>query len=306
MAISLTSIRDLLKPGLYAVEGEYERIENQYSKIFTDRKSTMAVERKVQNAYLSYAQFKSEGGQTKADNNAGERWVYNAESFEVGLMYAITRKAIDDNLYKSEFKPQALGLLDSFKEFKEVQAASVFNLGTTYNTSVGGDGQAFFSTAHPIDGNTIANEFSTALDLNESSLLQGMINVRSNWQDERGLKIRARAEKLIVPINLEPVAIRLTKSELRPGTANNDVNAILTTSGGLPGGYFVWDYLTSNYAWFLLTNTAKDSLLMMKRVPFETDMQVDFTTDNLLVKGYERYVPIYNDWRAAYGSFPTS
>jgi hypothetical protein len=27
----------------------------------------------------------------------------------------------------------------------------------------------------------------------------------------------------------------------------------------------------------------------MSRIAFETDMQVDFMTDNLLVKGYERY-----------------
>jgi hypothetical protein len=44
----------------------------------------------------------------------------------------------------------------------------------------------------------------------------------------------------------------------------------------------------------------------MERVPFETDMQVDFTTDNLLVKGYERYSFGYYDWRNTWGSFPTS
>ena len=306
MPVALTSIRDLLKPGLYAVEGKYEMIENQWSKVFTTRKSTLAVERKVQNRFLGLAQLKTEGGQTAFDNNAGERWVYNAESFEVGLGYAITRKAIDDNLYKSEFNPTNLQLLDSFNQFKEIQSANIFNNGQTYDSTIGGDGVALFSTAHPVDGSTVANTFSTALDLNESSLLQGMINIRANFVNEANLKIYARARKLVVPVALEPVAIRLTKTELRPGTANNDVNAILSTGGGLPDGYMVWDYLTSNYAWFLTTNYAKDGLLMMKRIAFETDMQVDFTTDNLLVKGYERYTPTYNDWRVAYGSFPTS
>lgn len=305
MPVSLTSIRDLLKPGLYAVEGKYDMIENQWSKVFTTRKSTMAVERKVQNRFLGLAQLKTEGGQTAFDNNAGERWVYNAESFEVGLGYAITRKAIDDNLYKSEFNPTNLQLLDSFNQFKEIQSADIFNSGTTLIPNIGGDGQPLFSTAHPVDGATFANTFSTPLDLNESSLLQGMINIRQNFVNEANLKIYARARKLVVPVPLEPVAIRLTKTELRPGTANNDVNAILSTGGGLPDGYMVWDYLTSNYAWFLLTNYAKDGLLMMKRISFETDMQVDFTTDNLLVKGYERYTPTYNDPRVAFGSFPT-
>ena len=306
MPVALTSIRDLLRPGLYAVEGKYDMIPTQYSSVFTTRKSTMAVERKVQNRFLGLAQLKNEGGQTAFDNNAGERFVYNAESFEVGLGYAITRKAIDDNLYKSEFNPTNLQLLDSFNQFKEIQAANIFNSGQTYDSSIGGDGVALFSTAHPVDGSTVANTFSTALDLNESSLLQAMENIRKNFVNEAGLKIYARGRKLLVPVKLEQVAVRLTKTELRPGTANNDVNAILSVAGGLPEGYMVWDYLTSDTYWFLTTNYAKDALLMMQRVKFETDMQVDFTTDNLLVKGYERYIPTYNDWRAAYGAFPSS
>jgi len=82
------------------------------------------------------------------------------------------------------------------------------------------------------------------------------------------------------------------------------VNAILFTGGGIPEGYMVMDFLTSNYAWFLLTNIK--GLVYMDRIPFEMDMQVDFTTDNLLVKGYERYSVGYYNWRAIYGSFPTS
>jgi hypothetical protein len=41
--------------------------------------------------------------------------------------------------------------------------------------------------------------------------------------------------------------------------------------------------LTSTKAWFLLTNI--DGLSYMERVKYESDMQVDFVTDNLLVKG---------------------
>ena len=76
------------------------------------------------------------------------------------------------------------------------------------------------------------------------------------------------------------------------------------TGGGLPEGYMVNDFLTSQYAWFLLTNI--DGLAYMERVKFESDMQVDFVTDNLLVKGYERYSFGYFNFRAIYGSFPTS
>jgi len=308
MAIALGSIRDLLLPGLAGLPGKYDEIEKEYDKIFKKADSNMAQERWSSMAYLPLAQLKTEGGPTAFDNNAGEFYATNMTHIEVGLGYAITRKAIDDNLYKTQFQPSNLGLAFSFNQFKEINAASVLNNATVVGASItGGDGQALCSTAHPVmpgNGITIANRPAVDQDLGEGSLLNAMISVRQNWRDNRGLKILGRARKLVVPPALEPIAIRLTKSELRPGTSNNDVNAILMTAGGLPEGYMVNDYLTSLYSWFLLTQN--EGLIHLVRKPFEVDMQVDFITDNLLVKGYERYSFGYYDWRAIYGSFPTS
>ena len=303
MAVNLSAIKDLLLPGLRGIEGKYEMIPSQYDKIFTKHDSKMALERTAEMRFLGLAQLKTEGGQTAFDNSAGERYVYNQEHTEIGLGYAITRKAIDDNLYKTQFMPSNLGLIESFQQTKEIYGANVLNTATTYNAAVGGDGKALCATDHPIDGGTVSNRPSVDVDLNESTLLNGMIAIRTNFKDQAGLKVFARGRRLVVPPALEPVAIRLTKTELRPGTADNDVNAIMMTAGGLPEGYMVNDYLTSARAWFLLTNI--DGLSYMERVKFETDMQVDFVTDNLLVKGYERYSFGYYNWRAIYGSFPT-
>jgi hypothetical protein len=279
-------------------------IPAQYDKIFTKHDSKMALERTAEMRYLGLAQLKTEGGQTAFDSNAGERFVYNQEHTEIALGYAITRKAIDDNLYKTQFHPSNLGLIESFQQTKEIYGANILNTATTYNASIGGDGKALCATDHPIDGGTVANKPAIQVDLNEASLLNSMIAVRTNFKDQAGLKVFARARKLIVPPQLEPVAIRLTKTELRPGTADNDVNAILTTAGGLPEGYMVNDFLTSAYSWFLMTNI--DGLSYMERIKFETDMQVDFVTDNLLVKGYERYSFGYYNFRSIFGSFPTA
>ena len=304
MAVNLSAIKDLLLPGLRGIEGKYEMIPSQYDKIFTKHDSKLALERTAEMRFLGLAQLKTEGAQTSFDNGAGERFVYNQEHTEIGLGYAITRKAIDDNLYKTQVHPSNLGLIESFQQTKEIYGANVLNTATTYNSSIGGDGVALCSTSHPIDGGTVANTPSTQVDLNEATLLNAMISIRSNFKDQAGLKVFARGRKLIVPPQLEPVAIRLTKTELRPGTADNDVNAILSTAGGLPEGYMVNDFLTSAYAWFLLTNI--DGLSYMERIKFESDMQVDFVTDNLLVKGYERYSFGYYNWRSIYGAFPTS
>jgi hypothetical protein len=304
MAINLSQIKDLLLPGLRGLTGKYEQIPRQWDKVFTKFNSDMALERTAEMRYLPVAMLKTEGGQTKFDNNSGERYVFNQEHLEIAIGFAITRKAIDDNLYKSQFHPSNLGLQESFSQAEEIYAANVLNTATTYNASVGGDGVALCSTAHPIDGGTYANTPTTQIGLNEASLLNAMISIRTNFKDQAGLRMFSRGRKLIVPPQLEPVAIRLTKTELRPGTADNDVNAILSTAGGIPEGHLVMDFLTSNYAWFMLTNVA--GLAMMSRKPFETDMQVDFITDNLLTKGYQRYSFSYFNGRSIWGSFPTS
>ena len=304
MPVALAQIRDLLLPGLWGISGKYPQIERQWNKLFKSTDSKMALERRASMRYLGYAQLKQEGSPTSFDNAAGQRYVYNQEHRELGLGYAITRKAIDDNLYKAEFGPSNDGLMASFVQTEELYGADVFNSGTTFNTAVGGDGVALFSTAHPIDGTTIANRPSPDVDLNETSLLNAGITVRSNWLDNAGLKMYARAQKLVIPTELEPPAIRLYRSELRPGTSTNDVNAVKGMNESFKEGFIINDYLTSAFAWFLLTNV--DGLIFMNRIPFEMDMSVEFTTDNLLVKGYQRYSFGYFDWRSCWGTFPTS
>jgi len=304
MPINLSSIKNELLPGLRALTGKYDQIPREWDQIFDVGKSEMALERTVEMAYLGYAQLKTEGAATTFDNSAGERFTYNQEHTELALGYAITRKAVDDNLYKRQFNPANLNMMQSFNQTQEILAANVLNTAGVYNAAVGGDGVSLVNASHPVDGGTYSNTFSTAADLNESSLLNAMIQIRTGFVDQRGLKLYARGRKLVIPPQLEPTALRLIKTALRPGTADNDINAIMFTTGGLKDGYLVDDYLTSPYAWFLLTNIP--GLLYLERVPFEMDMQVDFTTDNLLVKGYHRYSFSYYNPRAIFGTFPTS
>src|ERR1700690_4305278 len=222
MPIAIASIRSELLPGLFDVRGSYDMIPRQWDKVFTTRNSNIAVERSTQMRFMGLPYLKDEGAATQFDNNAGERFIWNFVHQEIALGYAITRKAIDDNLYKAQFNPTNLKLQEAFAQFKETQGANILNLGFTYNSSQIGDGVALFSTAHPYDGGTWANTSATPKSLNESSLLANMTNVRTQFVNERGLRIMSRARRLIVPPNLEQVAIRLMKTELRPGTADND------------------------------------------------------------------------------------
>jgi hypothetical protein len=303
MAVNVAALYDLTRPGLRGIEGRYKMIPRQWPKVFMRGVSKMGVERTAVVRMLSLAQLKFEGGATQMDNNAGERFIYNHEAFEVGLGYAITRKAIADNLYEQQFPASNLDLQKSFEQTEEIYTANVLNTASTYNPNIGGDGVALLSASHPIDGGTIANTPTTQQDLNEGSLLTALTSVRTNFKDQAGKKIFARGRKMIVHPNNEWVAARLIHTPLRPGTGDNDISALQAT-GSLPEKYEVMDFLTNAPWWFVQTTI--DGLIFLEREPFEMSMEVDFITDNLLVKGYQRYYVGYSDPLCIYGNTPTT
>lgn len=302
MATNTSAIPALLLPGIRKLKGDYAQIPTQYSQIFATGTSDMQVERTVHMRYLPTAQLKISGTPTSFDNGAGQRYTYNHLHVAYGLGYSFTREAIDDNLYKTQFDPTNLGLMKSFKQTKEIVAAGVLNTGNVANSSIGADGVALFSTAHPVDGNTVPNTSTVQVALNENTLLMANNMIR-RFRDYANLLISAQGRKLVVPVELRHVAKRLMDTPLRTGTANNDVSAI-RESHDLADGYIVMDFLTSPYAWFVISDLG--GLICLDRVPFEASMQVDFTTDNLLVKAYERYYIGYDDWRCAVGFYPTN
>src|SRR5579885_821114 len=300
MATTTSNIPSLLLPGVRKLKGEYQQIKTQWSAIFAQGKSDMAVERTLSMAYLPLPELKTSGAQTQFDNLAGQRFTYNHVHIAVGLGYAFTREAIDDNLYRTQFNPANLGLLRSFKQMKEILAASVLNTGNVLTPGLGGDNVPLFSTAPLVDGFTIATTPAVQVGLNENTLMMANNQIR-RFRDNRGLLMGFQGRKLVVPVELRHLAKRIVETPLRPGTANNDV-ASVKENDDLQDGYIVMDFLTSPFAWFVLSDAG--GLIYLERKPFETSMQVEFTTDNLLIKAYERYYLGYDDWRAAWGSFP--
>lgn len=302
MAITTSNIPALLLPGIRKIKGDYPQIKTQWSQVFAQHHSDMAFERTESMRYLPLPQLKGSGQQTQFDSLAGQRFTYNHVHLAIGLGYSFTREAIDDNLYKTQFDPANLGLLKSFKQMKEILGAAVFNTGNVLNAQIGADNVALFSASHPVDGYSIPNTPNVQVGLNENTLLMANNQIR-RFRDNAGLLIGAQARKLLVPVELRHVAKRLMETQLRPGTTDNDV-ASLKENDDLRDGYLVMDFFTSPYAWFVLSD--QGGFIYLERVPFETSMQVDFTTDNLLVKAYERYYLGYDDWRAGYGVFATN
>ena len=300
MAISRAQLLKELLPGLNALFGlEYARYGEEHKEIYETETSERSFEEETKLSGFSAAPVKNEGAAIAYDN-AQEAWTarYNHETIALG--FSITEEAIEDNLYDSLSARYTKGLARAMAYTKQVKAASVLNNG--YNTAyAGGDGQALFSTAHPlVNGGTNANTFVTPADLNETSLEASVIQIAA-WTDERGLLIAARPKKLIVPPALMFVATRLLETELRVGTNNNDINAI-KNNGAIPEGYTVNHFLTSTNTWFLTTDVP-NGMKHFERIPLQNSMDGDFDTGNVRYKSRERYSFGYSDPLGMFSSY---
>ena len=162
-----------------------------------------------------------------------------------------------------------------------------------------GDGVNLFSTSHPTIAGTVSNTLAVAADLNETSLEQSLIDIAA-LTDERGLKIAAKATKMIVPSALQFQAERLMKSEGRTQTADNDINAV-RSMGMVPQGYRVNNFLTDPNAFYLITDVP-NGMKHFVRTPIKTAMEGDFDTGNLRFKARERYQFGVSDFRGIFGS----
>jgi len=299
MAISRAQLVKELEPGLNALFGmEYDQYDREHEEIFTMETSDRAFEEEVMLSGFGAAPTKGEGSAVSFDD-AQEAYTARYTMETIALAFSITEEAVEDNLYDRLASRYTRALARSMSQTKQVKAASVLN--NAFDSSfTGGDGVELCSTAHPlVNGSTFRNELTTAADLNETSLEQSLIDIAS-FVDERGLKVAVRGMKLIIPKERQFTADRLLESTLRPGSADNDVNAI-RNMGMLPEGYAVNHFLNDTDAFFIITD-APNGMKGFNRTAVRTSMEGDFDTGNVRYKARERYAFGFSDPRGIFGS----
>ena len=300
MPISRSQLVKELEPGLHALFGlEYKRWEREHAEIFAEESSDRAFEEETLLSGFGAAPTKAEGGSVEYDT-ASEQWTSRYVHETIALAFSVTEEAVEDNLYDTLSKRYTAALARSMAYTKQVKAANVLN--NAFSSSFpGGDGKELIATDHPtVQAGTQSNEPSTAADLSESSLENAIISI-GGFADDRNIPVAVQARKLVIPKELAFTAQRILKSELRVGTADNDVNA-LNSMGMFPEGYVVNHYLTDTDAFFILTDLTNTGLKMFQRRPLKTSMEPDFETGNMRFKASERYSFGFSDWRCIFGS----
>jgi Mu-like prophage major head subunit gpT len=298
--ITTGNIINELKPGLAAIAGAFARYPSEYSDLFDIYASDKAFEVEVEMKFLGLAQVKPEGSPTALDT-MGQRIITTYTHRNISIGFAITKEAIEDNLYKTYFPMQGKSLMDSMVQTKETLAASIINNGFNPLYAIG-DGQPLFSTAHPIDGGTYANRPTIQADLNEASLESAIIAIQL-FKNQAGLIVMTKPRKLFVSPQNQFVAERLLGSSFRTSTANNDISAMYAM-GAVPEGARSMHFITIPGFWGLKTDSS-DGFKHYERTSLETDVYTDFITSNLMAKAMQRYSFGVTNARAMYASSGT-
>jgi len=227
----------------------------------------------------------------------------------------VERKELDDNLYKGTSglptsitnRPKKLAR-SAFVQ-REKAAAEVFNnaftdSGVTQSgfQIAGPDAVGLCSAAHPYspeDSSTQSNEDTLALSLTNFDTVRLRM---AEFTDDRGSLIMVDGDTLIVPPELEMTALKIQRSELEPGHANNDANVV----GARVREVIVWHWLTDANAWWVADQELmKEHLIWFERIPLEFGAEEDFSTFQAKFRAYMRYSRVWSDWRWVYGNNPS-
>jgi len=300
MAISRNQIEALYIPYIHAVwdSGQTHMITQEYKELFEMTKARFAVEEEAAVTGFIQAPQKSEGAPFNYDT-ATQLYIsrYIITTFALG--FEVTQEAIEDAVAFRIVERLTPSLKKSMSVTKETIGANVLNNG--FNAGFpGGDGVSLFNNAHPTASAPQSNVLPTPADLSYTSLWDLIVQINQAL-DDKGKISPLIATKLVVPPSLYREAETILKSPGAPGTADNDINAILT-AGLVREGYCVNHYLTNPTAWFVKTD-AVDGLKLFEKIPLSMETTLpNYNTGNIAVKARERYAFGWSNWRGVYGT----
>ena len=178
MAINRSNIAKELLPGLNAIFGvEYGDVNDEQLSLFDVENSDRSFEEEVLFTGFGSAPTKSEGSAVQFDT-AQESYTarYNHET--VALAFSVTEEAMEDNLYDTFSKVRSRGLARAMANTKQVKAADIFNNGFAAGDFAIGDGEAFFSAAHPTIAAGTQSNLAAAADLSEAAMETILTNIQ--------------------------------------------------------------------------------------------------------------------------------
>ena len=266
-----------------------KELENFWRQVITVKKSDRKFERVLSMVGVGDIPEKGEGA-PYTSQVIREGWAKDFIHTEFGAMFEVTQTALEDDQY-DQLAQNARWFMFAARVVEEKRGAILYNNGFTSEQSP--DGVSIFNTAHPLKaGGTARNTSTAAADLSATSLEQALIDLQTETKVEAGQLVAPATSLLLhIPPALEFVAERILRSTLRPGSADNDTNALKRRKWEI----VVNPYLTDADSWFLQdANKNRHGMRSYTRVGLAAEpAMTDPRTRN-------RMYPIR--WRRSFGS----
>lgn len=281
------------------MKAQLDELPRIYPNVYNIKTSDRKFERVVTYVPFNVTTSKPEG-QTYAFETLRQAHTKDFTHTENGLGFEVTQTALEDDPENLLSRAgEWLGF--SARYVEEQRAAGPFNNGFTSETTP--DGVSLFNATHVLaGGGTARNTLATAADLSATSLTTALIDLQTQTVDEAGhLAAPIKSLILYVPPALEFLAHRLVKSELLPGSADNDINAVKTQR---TWRVIVNPHLSDTDAWFLVAGTkSAHAMTFYRRTPISLEpMDKDARTGNRIFKVRHRFSVGAWAWQNVYGS----
>jgi hypothetical protein len=290
---------------------DYQMRDTEYTRWMNVEPSEQAFEDEVEFAGVGVMPEKPEGTAIIYDDliQGGTKRYLN---LSYGLGSRASWELIEDDKY-GVIKQAPKAHSRSALFIREQVAANVLNLGFTTVTTT--NGLSLFNANQTLLGGTTAttvgpgltnvigtagtypNRPSTDVDLSFTAV-QLMINQFERLIDGQGIPIRFKPRWLVIPPELKFIAREILGSAGKPYTGDNEMNSLL----GEDLQFMVCHYLTSQSAWFVLTEKESHQVKFFDRHPIDTDYDDDFDTRATKMISYQRFSAGATSWPGCWGS----
>lgn len=178
---------------------------------------------------------------------------------------------------------------------KETDAAGIFN--NSFTSGLGPDGVYLCSASHPIGpDNTGTTRDNTGTEAFSYTAVKNARKAMRAWTDAHSQPYQARGRLSLLPIELEDTALEIFNASGKPGTANNDGNAVQGFQ------YSIWDYLTDDESWWLIDPTRAKRFLKWYNFGALESMIITETTTDIVYEFKMTYSFGWRHWSFVYGN----
>jgi hypothetical protein len=250
---------------------------NEYPRIFNIDTSEKRQETDGVAAGTGLFEVRAENGTTTYDSmQEAYTKVYTHPTWALGLR--ISEEAREDDQYGLISRGvKELGKSAAYTQ--ELDAMTLFNsLSATLYTAESTNYTLLSTTHFMAGGGTYQNRPTIAADLSLLSLEAGLILWSTDMKDQRGRKINTLPKYLLHGPSDMFMAVNILKSEKRPFTADNTVNAVTNIFDIEP---LRSNFITDDGRWFLLAAKEQTSMVWFNRrkLRFRNETLVDNGAD---------------------------